>query len=103
MSIVIEGALICTIPSGQSVDLNFDYDFSIFYIFVFFLKINKWFFYYDGFFIRLTLLGHLCVCTTRKGPLINLGFFFFLRKPKTPRQSKDDQWLPMQFLKHPQQ
>ena len=32
------------------------------------------------FFIRLTLLDYfyfVCVCTTKRGPLIYLGFFFF--------------------------
>ena len=32
------------------------------------------------FFIRLTLLEYfycVCVCTTKRGPLIDLGFFFF--------------------------
>ena len=33
------------------------------------------------FFIRLTLLEYfyfVCVCTTKRGPLIDLGFFFLM-------------------------
>ena len=47
--------------------------------FSFLKKINKWFFIMMDFFIRLTLLEYfycVCVCTTKRGPLIDLGFFF---------------------------